>query len=196
MARSWRRRNYFIKQELQGRFIFSFFLFVAAGGFFFTVIFSLLSADTLTIVYKNYNLQLGKTPVVLLKEILRAHWIFLLTGGLTVVLAAMFLTHRFAGPIFRFERSVERMTAGDFDFSIRLRRRDEAQELAEALNLFNRTISAQLLELRRLADTEGHALRDCRAGAGGAAPDDLERAIEANRRIRALLAAYKLTHDR
>ncbi|MDA8079245.1 MAG: methyl-accepting chemotaxis protein [Nitrospiraceae bacterium] len=196
MERTWRRRNYFIKKELQGRFIFSFFLFVIAGSFFFTVIFSLLSADTLTIVYKNYNLQLGKTPVVLLREMLRAHWIFILSGGLLVVLASMILTHRFAGPLFRFERSVERMISGDFDFVITLRKRDEAKELADSLNRFNRIMSDRLLEMRELADALGHQIEEARDTADEKKGADMDKAISLARRIQQLLGGYKLQNDR
>ena len=45
MGKTWRRRNYFIKKELQGRYIFSFFLFVILGSIIFSLIFSMLSAD-------------------------------------------------------------------------------------------------------------------------------------------------------
>ena len=116
MERTWKRRNYFIKRELQGKYIFSFFIFVITGSIIFTIIFSLLSADTLTVVYDNYNLQIGKTPSVLLREILSANWIFIVAGGLTVAVLSMFLTHRFAGPLFRFEKSIDEMTQREPEF--------------------------------------------------------------------------------
>ncbi len=152
MGKTWRRRNYFIKRELQGRYIFSFFLFVILGSIIFSLIFSMLSADTLTIVYKNYDLQIGKTPLILLREILGAQWIFIATAGLAVVVASMFLTHRFAGPMYRFERSVEEMVKGNFDFRIHLRKKDEGKELAEGINQLIGMISSDVKEMRRLAD--------------------------------------------
>ncbi len=196
MERTWRRRNYFVKKELQGRYIFSFFLFVVAGSFFFTIIFSVLSADTLTIVYKNHNLELGKTPVVLLREMLRAHWIFILSGGLLVVLASMILTHRFAGPLFRFERSVERMIGGDFNFVITLRKRDEAKELADSLNRFNKTMSGRLREMQELADALSHQMKHVRDSLGEKAGEDVDKAITLTHKIRHLLGGYKLQNDR
>lgn len=196
MKKTWRRRNYFIKRDLQGRYIFSFFLFVLAGSFFFTVIFGLLSADTLTIVYREHNLQLGKTPVVLLRNILRAYWIFIVSGGLLVVLGAMFLTHRFAGPLFRFERTLEQMTDGNFDFEIKLRRRDEAKELAAAFNQFNRVMSERLGEMARLAERAGLHLEAARGQTGDTAVTDQDRAMEAVNQLAELLRSYKLKHDR
>lgn len=196
MKRRWRRRNYFIKKELQGRFIFSFFIFVLAGGFFLTAIFSLLSADSLTIVYKNDNLQLGKTPLILFKEILSAHWIFLVTGGVLVVLASMFLTHRVAGPLYRFERSLEEMNKRNFDFEIRLRKKDEGKELARMLNELNIMLSSRLKEISDLAEeVNSHLARVSSAPSGDAPGKDLENAIALNEKLKQILNTFHLKHD-
>lgn len=196
MKRTWRRRNYFIKKELQGKYIFSFFVLVIAGSFLFTLIFSILSADTMTMVYKDHTLQFGKTPVVLLKEILRAHWIFIVAGGVIVVLVATFLTHRFAGPLYRFEQSLQKMIKGNFDFEIRLRSTDEAKEMAHMFNNFNNTLSSQLREMRDLSDKIDDHLADAHdsvadAGAG----TEINKAIALNKKIRNILGEFKLKND-
>lgn len=156
MKRHWRRRNYFIKKELQGKYIFDFFIFVIGGSIIFTLIFSLLSYNTLTVVYEDYNLQIGKTPLVLLKDILGSHWIFIVTAGFSVVVLSMFLTHRFAGPIYRFEKSVEEMIKGNFNFEIRLRKKDEGKELASKMNQLINTVSSNIKELQLISE-EIHA---------------------------------------
>jgi methyl-accepting chemotaxis protein len=196
MRKKWRRKNYFIKKELQGKYIFSFFLFVVAGSFFFTIIFSLLSADTLTIAYKDYDLRLGKTPVILLKETLSAHWIFIFTGGLIVILASIFLTHRFAGPVYRIEKSLEEMLKGNFDFEIRLRTNDEAKELAQMMNEFNTRFSSQLKEIRDLADKTGNHISNAKAEKSPEAGAELDEAAANNRRIGEILRNFKLKNDK
>lgn len=196
MKRTWRRRNYFIKKDLQGRYIFSFFIFVMAGSFFFTIIFSLLSADTLTIEYRNYDLRLGKTPVILLREILSAHWIFILAGGLLVVIASMLLTHRFAGPVYRFERSLEEMLKGNLDFEIRLRSGDEAKELALLLNELTASLSSRLGEIRELAEETGSHISNARGAAGDAAGTELDKAAAANGKIGEKLRSFRLKNDK
>lgn len=195
MQKKWRRKNYFIKKDLQGRYIFSFFIFVVAGSFFFTIIFSLLSADTLTIAYKDYDLRLGKTPVILLKETLSAYWIFMFTGGLLVVLASVFLTHRFAGPVYRLEKSLEEMLKGNFNVEIRLRTKDEAKELAQMLNEFNAGLSSQLKEIRDLSDKAGSHISNAKGAAGPEAAAELEDAAAKNRRIGEILRNFKLKND-
>lgn len=195
MKKPYRRRNYFIKKDLQGRYIFSVFILVVAGSFFFTIIFSLLSADTLTIAYKNYDLRLGKTPVILLKEALSANWIFIFAGGLLVVLASMFLTHRFAGPVFRFEKSLEEMLRGNFDVEIRLRAKDEAKELAQMFNEFNAGLSLHLKEIRDLSDKIETHISDAKTSNGPEAVRQLDEAAAKNRRIGEILRNFKLKND-
>lgn len=56
--------------------------------------------------------------------------LLVLLGGLL----AVFMSHRFAGPIYRLEESAKRLAQGDFSFTITLRQGDDLAETAEALN--------------------------------------------------------------
>ena len=201
MERTWKRRNYFIKRELQGKYIFSFFILVITGSIIFTIIFSLLSADTLTVVYDNYNLQIGKTPSVLLREILSANWIFIVAGGLTVVVLSVFLTHRFAGPLFRFEKSIDEMTKGNLNFMIRLRAKDEGKELAEKINRLILMLSSNLHEVRHLSGEIDSKLEDVRASIREKKQDsdlalNIETASDLNKKLYDLLQKFTLKDDK
>jgi methyl-accepting chemotaxis protein len=200
MKRTWRRRNYFIKKDLQGRYVFSFFIFVIFGGIIFTLIFSLLSANTLTVVYEDYNLRIGKTPFILIREILRADWIFIVTAGLSVVIISIFLTHRFAGPMYRFEKSVEEMLRGNFNFEIRLRKKDEGKELAAMMNQLISTISSNLREMRDLTDAIELKLKDASESVGQIehgeeASLELTEARDLTGRLHTILHAHKIKND-
>jgi signal transduction histidine kinase len=200
MKRTWRRRNYFIKKDLQGKYIFSFFIFVILGSILFTAILSFLSADTLTIVYDNYNVKIGQTPLMLLKEILSAHLIFIVTGGLLVVVLSMFLTHRFAGPIFRFEKSVEDMISGNFAFQIWLRNKDEGKELAEKINRLIMMLSATLKDLKQMnADMESTLSDTSRildeTDCGKEAPGNLKKAQRLNKQMNEILDRFKVKQE-
>ncbi len=194
--RTWRRRNFFINKELQGKYVFSIFILVLAGAVLFTAVFGLLSADTLTITYKGSNLQVGRTPIVLLKEIVKTNWIFIVAGGFLVVIASIFITHRVAGPLFRFERTLEEMKNGNFNSEIRLRSKDEAKEVARMFNEFNAAISLQLKEIRELVDALGGHLTDARSSAPGAAQDEsFDKAIAVETKLRGILHGFTLKND-
>jgi methyl-accepting chemotaxis protein len=143
----YKRRNYFIKKNFQGKLILGYFLFMVGGCFLFTAILAALSADTLTVVYQNNDLQLGQTPLMLLKRVLTAHWIFIIVGGGVIIVAAMLITHRMAGPVFRLERAVNNMVSGRLDDVIYLRGHDEGKEIAAQLNQFNRELSKKIRQI-------------------------------------------------
>ncbi len=140
----FKRRNYFINKEFQGRYIFNYFLIAAIGSILFMAVFSFFSSNTLSISYDDYQLQLGVTPLILFKKILSAQWVFIVVGGGLVVIATLFLTHRVAGPVFRFRRSFNEMIDGDLSGRIVLRPKDEGKELGEKINEFNLALSKKL----------------------------------------------------
>ncbi|MEJ2201830.1 MAG: hypothetical protein P8X63_12580 [Desulfuromonadaceae bacterium] len=98
MKKLFQRRNFFIKKELQGKLIYHSFLLAFGGVIVFAAIFCFLAADNLTISYQNQHLQIGRTPLVLLREILTAHWLFLLSVGLFITINSLFLSHPTAPP--------------------------------------------------------------------------------------------------
>ncbi|MBU1195127.1 MAG: methyl-accepting chemotaxis protein [Proteobacteria bacterium] len=132
-----KRRNYFINKEFQGRYIFNYFILATIGSILFIGVFSLFSFNTFSIVYDNYHLQLGVTPGILFKEILSTQWLFVIFGGIVVVIITLIFTHRVAGPFYRFEKTLDEMMEGDISHKIVLRQKDEGKELAQKINAFN-----------------------------------------------------------
>ncbi len=133
----YKRRNYFINKEFQGRYIFNYFILATIGSLLFIGVFSFFSSNTLSIAYDNYQLHLGVTPGILFKKILSAQWLFIVIGGGVVVLVTLVLTHRVAGPFYRFEKTLDEMIDGDISNKIVLRQKDEGKELAQKINAFN-----------------------------------------------------------
>jgi len=156
MSNKHKRRNFFIKKDFQGRLILGYFLFVIGGCLIFTLILAAFSADTLTMVYQNHDLQLGQTPIMLVKKVLAAQWVFVVLGGSLIVLAALFITHRLAGPVFRLERALDNMNSGNLNDIIHLRKKDEGKHLASKINSFNHQLSRQI----RLIDTHSKSIEE------------------------------------
>jgi len=147
MGKTVKRRKYFIKKEYQGKLLLGGFLFVAAIALLFNVVLGLLSADTLTISYTNQELQLGQTPAMLFKQVVTANWLLILLGGGFVIIASLLLSHRVVGPMYRFEKTLEKMKDGSIDSVIKLRDKDEGKELAEKINEFNGQLSSSIKEI-------------------------------------------------
>lgn len=138
------RRNYFVKKNFQGKLILGYFLLMMGGGLLFMATFAAFSADSLTIVSRDYDLQVGQTPLMLLRNGLMAHWVFVVIGGSLLLVATIFITHRIAGPQFRFEKALDSMIGGRLDDVIHLRDKDEGGELAVKMNHFNAELSRKI----------------------------------------------------
>ncbi len=137
----YKRKIYFINKELQGKMIFQYFLLLALGSVLFIGIFSIFSSSTLSIVYEDYQLQLGTTPGILFRKILSTQWLFIVLGGLALCMITLRLSHRVAGPFYRFEKVLDAMIQGDVSQPIMLREKDEGKILAQKINEFNGLIS-------------------------------------------------------
>jgi methyl-accepting chemotaxis protein len=151
MTRGHKRRNYFINQELQGKMIFVIFLLSVFGVALFTLIFCLLSTDYLTISYSEQQFQIGNTPSVLIKELFQANWLFILLGGGVVSVLMLFVSHTFAGPLYRFEEVFKGLKNRDLNQHIQLRAKDVGQSLAVEINDFSTLYSEDLHRLQELS---------------------------------------------
>ncbi|MCG8639640.1 MAG: hypothetical protein MI862_07880 [Desulfobacterales bacterium] len=71
-------------------------------------------------------------------------WFFVVFGGGLIIIITLILTHRVAGPFYRFENSLDEMIDGNLSNKIILRRKDEGKELAQKINAFNYELSDKL----------------------------------------------------
>jgi methyl-accepting chemotaxis protein len=151
MNRDYQRknRNFFINKDLQGKMILSIFVAVLGSCLVFILLFGLFSADTMTIIYSDNSLQMGQTPIMLLKKAIAANWVFLIIGGTLLVILAMIGTHRIAGPLFRFEKALDNMERGNLNDTIHLRSKDEGKDLAHKINNFNKLLSEKILDINK-----------------------------------------------
>lgn len=199
MNKPYKRRNYFIKKDFQGKLILGYFLFVIGGCLLFVILLGIISADTLTISYADHDLQLGQTPMMLLKDVIAANWILIVIGGSFLVLAALLITHRIAGPLFRFEKALDNMMTGRLDDYIHLRENDSGKELAEKINTFNRKLSASIETIDTNAVLMASLLMQARAS--GIATDHPElgevyrRMEETTASIRQACASFTLGNE-
>jgi len=202
MAKNYKRKNFFIKKNFQGKLILGYFLFILGGGLFFIILLGAFSADTLTISYSNHNLRFGQTPIILLNKVLAAHWIFIAAGAIFTVIAAMLITHRIAGPIFRFERTLDNMLNKDLSDNIALRTKDEGKELAKKINSFNRDLSTTVKNLQGHSEAITMLLEQASTTSSDTSKEKLDElksilwsVEENNKKIRSICTAYTLRDE-
>jgi methyl-accepting chemotaxis protein len=141
-----RRRIIIIKRALQMKYVLLVFVAV-----FMTV--TIVSLDLYYIMGKVYADQLGADN---LREVFRGS-IRLLAIHIpiyfaVVIVAAIFISHKFAGPIFRLEKVAEAMSKGDLTVRATLRDGDELFDTAEHINLMIELLRQKLQREKHLSD--------------------------------------------
>jgi methyl-accepting chemotaxis protein len=71
---------------------------------------------------------------------------------LVIGLASIFLTHRIAGPLYRFRKNVKAISEGDLSVKFNIRRGDEFRELADELSVMTKRLLDVIVRFRELSE--------------------------------------------
>jgi len=125
-------------------------------------------------------------------------WPPFILSMLASCLFSFFITHKFAGALYRIEQVVRRAAEGDLPRAIRLRRRDDLQEFAGLLERAFETITSALMavqEREALTMKELAALQaNVKSGSNDAGEilRHLEGIADRQREVEAILATFRL----
>lgn len=144
------RKTYLVKENFQKRFIlktlgFPMVILALSGAIFI-----------LSFLVQGQGSRVGNwwSEFVILTTMtaINTRIVFTLTivAGL-LFLFAFYLSHQIAGPIFKVEKEVERLLAGDLSRPVVLRDDDEFQELAEGLDQICSEMKSVVTRTRELA---------------------------------------------
>jgi methyl-accepting chemotaxis protein len=186
-----KRKKFYQKRLTLYKSIFSFFMFVGLGIAMLTVFYTVFATNIAAYLIDMYQLESPSGPIVFLSRIIENRWLYTIIGGGLLVLMSTFFTHRFAGPLYRFEVSLEQMAKKDFSFRIKLRKNDECEQLADKFNLLNRNMSEAIKSLASLADDLEQQHARLSTTLSGDAHDKLTDAMVIHRKIKSKLAAFK-----
>jgi len=196
------RSNFFIKKNFQGKLILGYVLFVLCGCLLFLFLLTVCSTDSLN---QNCNQDLAHSGLPLwqlLTGLLADHWLAIIAGIIVLIAVAMRVTHRIAGPLYRFEKTLDSMLARNLNDTIRLRKKDEGKELAERINVFNADTSRTIKSLQKHSEALEDIISKAKAQLDSLPKEKQEELRwlfwsmdDQNRKIRAVCTSYKLRDD-
>jgi methyl-accepting chemotaxis protein len=112
---------------------------------------------------------------------------------------SVFVTHRFAGPIYRFKQLVDQMAEGDLSARFKLRKGDDLMELETAVNRAIRSLAETVHETQRpLGDLTERLEKVLEIGWEGPDPfpkEDLTQFLEKARAAQTALARLKVEQE-
>ena len=191
----YRRKKFFFRSGPQGKYIFSYFLIAGIVTTLFTVLLLYFSSNTLSITYDNNNLQLGSTPEILLDMLLGIHGLLIFIFGLFIIYFATRFTHRFIGPIFKIESTIEKMIEGDINIQITLREKDDCKELAEKLNKFSAFLYSRLKKIDNVSNVMQTIMADQPGSGDSTSTSQLSQLKPLCDELESILSHFNLTGD-
>jgi len=142
------RKNHFIKRDFQTKFILKFCLLLLMGVIFSAGLLFLFSQDTLTSSFQQSRLVIKNTSLVILPAILYTSLITLALLTIATIVVTLFVSHKIAGPMFRFEKELKEIGTGDLTKKVRLREKDQAAELADCINSMTSSLHEKVLRIQ------------------------------------------------
>lgn len=148
----YKRRNYFINKAFQAEFVLKFCGLVILGSALFGILMYLFSKNALTTSFENSRLVIKSTSDYIFPGLLFGG---LITGIITAISASVvviLMTHRIAGPMYRFERYIKEVGSGKLCPDLRIRKKDQFQNMVDALNKMTDDLKLGLTEVNEVSN--------------------------------------------
>lgn len=154
---TYKRRRYFIDKPLQTKYLVMTILLLAVYTLLFvTILFvphmiSLSGEGSLT-----EQTNAARTLLTLHTSVWPALGIVILVMSTL----SIFITHKIAGPVYRFKKVLAEISGGNLDISIKLREKDDLKDLADEFNLVINELRVFVASLREDYATMSACIND------------------------------------
>jgi len=143
-----KRRIHYIKKDFQFKFILKFCLLLLLGAVISTVLLSVFAKGTLTTSFKGSHLVIERTYTAVLPALIYTNLITVVLITLATILVTLYVSHKLAGPMFRFEADLKMIGAGDLTKRIKVRQNDQLTDFADSLNDMTISLHNKVLDTR------------------------------------------------
>jgi methyl-accepting chemotaxis protein len=184
------RRRRFLVHGIQRKYIFLSLVPLIISSFLI-IVFLFVPLDVL--LYSSASPAAREAIVQDLRALGFRIWPAIFVAMLVSTFLSVFVTHRFAGPLYRFHQVVEQIAAGDLSTGFKLRKGDDLVELETALNRAIESLAATMQEAYRpLNDLTVRLETLAKEGRGGPLEQDLAVLLERAQEIHKALGRLKI----
>ncbi len=148
MKREQKRKQMFVDNAFQKRFIFKFCLIVVMSSFLIGVMMFLFSQNSTTVIIENTKVIAKPTSDFILPTILSTVLIVSLFSAVAVLSISLIASHKIAGPIFRMKKEIDAVKNGDLTRDFSIRNEDQFQHLAMSLTEMTNMLRLEHIELK------------------------------------------------
>jgi len=146
-----KRKQVYINKDFQTRFIIKFVLVLVLAGAISIGLTLFNTQGTLTSSFSNSKLVIQSTSLAIMPSVIYTNLITTAVVGIIMVMVAMLVSHKIAGPMLRFEIDIKRIAGGDLKNRINTRQGDQFKELALSLNTMIEQLNQRLSGIKQQA---------------------------------------------
>jgi len=147
MEKRIKRRIYFIEKSFQAKFIMKFCSLVVLGGLLTIGLLYLWAMKATTVSIVNSRVVVNTTADFILPLLIQTVIIVTMIVAIATILVTLFVSHKIAGPLYRFKKVMEAMGEGDFLSHVSIRKGDQLQDLAK---IFDDMIAKNRVKIKAL----------------------------------------------
>jgi len=166
-----KRRTVFISRRFQAGFSVKFLLLIVAESLLAIALFIYLSSGTFITGYSGTDIVVARTGDYFLPTVLLANLVVIGATAAAGFAIMLYTSHKIAGPLYRFEKSLEEIGNGNLTHRFTLRTRDQLGELAGKLNEFSSNLDGAVGSIQQSAveceTTLSEMLAELDGSAGG-----------------------------
>ena len=143
-----KRRNFFIDKRFQSRFIVKFCILIVFACLIFGTLVYFLSSQSVTTAFENSRLMIKSTADYLLPLLTLTSLITIASIGLATIFVTLFISHKIAGPAYRFKKITQEIGKGNLSFDVKIRSKDQFQQIAGGLNEMVKNLRFQISKIK------------------------------------------------
>ncbi|MBN2372336.1 methyl-accepting chemotaxis protein [bacterium] len=143
----YKRKKYLIQKVFQAKFIVIFLLLLILGSIISGVILYSKTNTYLGYDYGKAHSKIKETGDILRPVLFISYGISIVLIGIATIFLTIFISHKVAGPLYRFERSAEEIGKGNLRLVTKIRDSDQAKGLADAFSRMTKDLREKILEI-------------------------------------------------
>lgn len=172
-----RRRTYYIKKGFQIRFFIKFFALLVVEAVLAVGFFMYLSRGTLTTGLGGAGFRVERTANFFFGQLIVLNLLIVAVVGVAGIVVFLFITNKIAGPLYRFEKSLEEVGKGNLTHRFNLRKADQLEEISVSINAFISRMDTAMGELKAVTGKTGEIMARLDEAVSAADREKTERLV-------------------
>jgi len=148
----FKRRNYFINKKFQTDFAVKFLIVIIVAVIAVLGLFLYDMKGTITVGYRGSMVDLDHSAKFFFPWLLISTVGIIIIMGMVAFLLMIFISHRIAGPFFRFEKALSEIEDGNLTLQFNLRKHDQFKNLANRINALVKDMDGKVGHIKSQAD--------------------------------------------